>query len=102
MLHKLLSYKIIKSNKSLQLVTLPKYHLWTLLQMFMFFCVLKVHFVIHSLNPYFPSTEVEIFTSVEAFKYIMFVCKIFLANSFVWQNNHQIVDYVNMKNTQHI
>ncbi len=33
--------------------------------------------------PYFSSKNVEeIFTSVEAIRYIMFVCKIFLANSF--------------------
>ncbi len=48
---------------------------------------LKVHFVIHSLIPPFFSKKVEIFTSEEAFRYIMFVCKIFLANSFVWRNN---------------
>ena len=33
------------------------------------------------------SKKVEIFTSVEAFRSIMFVCKIFLANPFVSQNN---------------
>ena len=47
---------------------------------------LKVHFVIHSLIPPFFSKKVEIFTSAEAFRYIMFVCKIFLANSLVWSN----------------
>ncbi len=40
---------------------------------------LKVHFVIHSLIPHF-SAKVEIFIPVEAFSYIMFVLKIFLAN----------------------
>ncbi len=44
---------------------------------------LKVHFVIHSLI-LFSSKKVEIFTSAKAFRYTMFVCKIFLANSFVW------------------
>ncbi len=42
---------------------------------------LKVHFVIHSLIPPFFSKEVEIFSSAEAFRYIMFVYKIFIANS---------------------
>ena len=34
----------------------------------------------------------------------MFVCKIFLANSFVWRTNHQIDDflYVGMKKVQHM
>ncbi len=39
---------------------------------------LKVHFLIHSLIPPFFSKKVEIFTSAEAFRCIMFVCKIFL------------------------
>ncbi len=50
---------------------------------------LKVHFVIHSLIPPFFSRKVEIFTSAEAFRYMMLLCKIFLANSFVWWNNRQ-------------
>ena len=43
----------------------------------------KVHFVVHSLIPPFSTRKVEIFTSSEAFRYIMYVCRIFLANSFV-------------------
>ncbi len=41
----------------------------------------------HSLIPLFFSKKVEIFTSAEAFRYIIFVRKIFLAISFVGQNN---------------
>ncbi len=44
---------------------------------------LKAHFMIHSPIPPFFSKKVEIFTSAEAFRYIMFVCKLFLANSIV-------------------
>ena len=53
---------------------------------------LKVHLVIHSLthHPFF--SKVQIFTSVEAFRY-MFVGKIFLSNSFVTRNNRQIIPY---------
>ena len=47
----------------------------------------------------FFSKKVEIFTSVQAFTYIKFVYKIFLTNSFVWQNNHEIICYVNIINT---
>ncbi len=43
---------------------------------------LKVHFVIHNLIPPFFSKKVEIFT----LSVLGFVCRIFLANSFVWQN----------------
>ncbi len=52
---------------------------------------LKVHFVIHSPIPPFYLKTVDIFTSAEVFRYIMFVCKIFLANSFAWQSNRSIV-----------
>ena len=38
--------------------------------------------MIHILIPSCSSKEVEMFTSAEAFRYIMFVCKTFLANSF--------------------
>ncbi len=41
-------------------------------------------------HPQFSTKKVEIFTSVEAFRYIIYVCKIFLANSFVWLNNRRI------------
>ncbi len=53
---------------------------------------LKVHFVIHSFIPPFFSKKVEIFVLVEAFRYIMFVQKIFLANLIiVWQNITEFV-----------
>ncbi len=52
--------------------------------------LLKDHFVIHSLIPPFFTKKVEIFTSVEAYRYIMYVCKTFLANSFVRRNNRRI------------
>ena len=43
-----------------------------------------------------------IFTSVEAFRYIIFVCKVFLANSSVWWNNRCIADLLcQHKNYQH-
>ena len=51
---------------------------------------LKVHFVIHSLIPPYFSKKVEIFIPVEAFKYILFVLKLFLANSLVWRSNRRI------------
>ena len=40
--------------------------------------LLKDHFVIHSLIPPFFTKKVEIFTSAEAFRSIMFVYKYFL------------------------
>ena len=47
--------------------------------------------------PFFPKNLD--FTSLEAFRYMICMCKIFLANSFVWWNDQQIGDlYVNMKN----
>ncbi len=41
--------------------------------------LLKVHFVVHSFIPPFFSKKVEIFIPVHAFRYILFVLKIFLA-----------------------
>ena len=38
-------------------------------------------------HPPFFSKKVEIFISAEAFRYIMFMRKIFIAKSFVWRNN---------------
>ena len=52
-----------------------------------YFIHLKVHFVIHSLIPPVFTKKVEMFTSAEAFTSIMFVCKIFLAKSFLWRND---------------
>ncbi len=51
----------------------------------------KVHFVMHSLTSPLFSKKVEIFTSAEAFRYIMFLCIIFLANSFVGEIIGRIV-----------
>ena len=50
----------------------------------------KVHFVIHSPIPLLSTKKVEIFTSVEAFRYIMYLCKILLTKSYVWGNNRWI------------
>ncbi len=64
---------------------------------------LKVHFVIHSLIPPFISKKVGIFIPVEAFRYIMFVLKIFLANLLVWRNNHRIcVFFMSTWKFQHV
>ena len=38
----------------------------------------------------FPPKSWDEFTSSEAFRYIRYVCRIFLANSFVWGNNSRI------------
>ncbi len=38
-------------------------------------------------HPSIFSKKVEIFTSAEASRYIIFMCKIFLANLFLWRNN---------------
>ena len=57
------------------------------------FLVFKGSFMIH-VQPYrliFLQNNLEIFTSVETFRNIMLLYKIFLINSFVWQNNCQIV-----------
>ncbi len=61
---------------------------------------LKVHLMIHSLIQPSFSKKVRVFILV-AFKY-MFVFKIFLANSFVWQNNCQIVDLLCQHNTYQV
>ena len=48
-------------------------------------------------HPHIFSKNVEIFTLAEAFRFIMFVCKIFLANSFVLRKKIvQIVYYVDI------
>ncbi len=52
--------------------------------------MLKVHFMIHSLIRQFFSKKVQIFTSVEAFRYIN-VCV--QNNSFVWENNYELLIY---------
>ncbi len=54
---------------------------------------LKVHFVITAHPPPIFLQKVEIFTSVEVFWFIMFVCKIFLANSLPCRNNRRVVYY---------
>ena len=42
--------------------------------------------------PHFSPKQLRCFTHIEAFRYVTFVCKIFRANSFVWQNNGRIID----------
>ncbi len=65
--------------------------------------MLKVHFVIYSLIPPFFSTKVEIFIPVEAFRYILFVLKIFLANLLAWRSNRRIcVFFMSTWKLQHI
>ena len=54
----------------------------------------NVHFVIHSLIPPFSTKKFQMFTAVEAFRYIMYVCKIFFANSFDWGNNRWIGKFI--------
>ena len=54
------------------------------------FCSLKGPFHDPQLHSPIFTKKVEIFTSVEAYRYIKYVCKIFLANSFVWRNNRRI------------
>ncbi len=64
---------------------------------------LKAHFVIHSLIPLFFSKKIEIFVPVEAFRYILFVLKIFLANLLVWRSNRRIcVFFMSTWKFQHI
>ena len=55
--------------------------------------------MIHNLNAPFFSNKDKIFISEEAFRYIMFVCKIFLTNSFVWRMPELCIYYVNKMNS---